>query len=41
MNRDRDFLLDIVELVEAINRNRPESEEAFTGDEVLLTAVIH
>lgn len=41
MNRDRDFLLDIIELVEAINRNRPDSEEAFTGDEVLLTAVIH
>ncbi len=41
MNRDRDFLLDIIELIEAIDRHRPDTEEAFTGDEVLLTAVIH
>lgn len=41
MNRDRDFLLDIIELIETINRNRPDTEEVFVGDEVLLTAMIH
>lgn len=41
MNRDRDFLLDITELIGAIDRHLPDTEEAFTGDEVLLTAVIH
>lgn len=41
MNRDRDFLLDIIEVIETIERHRPESEEELTGDEVLLTAVIH
>ncbi|MDK1010506.1 MAG: hypothetical protein QGM46_03545 [Actinomycetota bacterium] len=41
MNSDRDFLLDIVELIEIIDRNRPDSEEAFIGDKVLLTAMIH
>ncbi|MBN2114254.1 MAG: DUF86 domain-containing protein [Acidimicrobiia bacterium] len=41
MNRDRDFLLDFVELIEAINRHRPATEEDFVGDEVLLTATIH
>ncbi len=41
MNRDRDFLLDMIELIETIDRHRPESEEAFVGDEVLMTAVIH
>ncbi len=38
---DRDFLLDIVELIETIDRHRPDSEEEFTDDEVLLTAMIH
>ena len=41
MNRDRDFLFDVIELIETINRHRPDSEEAFVGDEVLLTAMIH
>lgn len=41
MNRDRDFLLDIVETIDAIDRNLPETVEDFVGDEVLLTAVIH
>ena len=41
MNRDRDFLLDIVELIETINRHRPDTVDGFIGDEVLLTAVIH
>ena len=41
MNPDRDFLLDIVELIETIDRHRPDSEEEFTNDEVLLTATIH
>ena len=41
MNRDRDFLLDIVETIDAINRNLPDTVERFVGDEVLLTAVIH
>lgn len=41
MSRDRDFLLDIAELIETINRHRPGSEAAFIGDEVLLTATIH
>ncbi len=41
MNRDRDFLLDIVELIETINRHRPATEEDFVNDEVLLTAVVH
>lgn len=37
----RDFLLDIVELIEAINRHRPDVEAAFVDDEVLFTAVVH
>jgi uncharacterized protein with HEPN domain len=41
VNRDRDFLLDIIELIETIDRNRSDSEEAFIGNEVLLTAMIH
>ena len=41
MNRDRDFVLDIVELIETIDRHRPASEAELIGDEVLLTAVIH
>jgi uncharacterized protein with HEPN domain len=41
VNPDRDFLLDIVELVDTIERHWPESEEKLVGDEVLLTAVIH
>lgn len=41
MNPDRDFLLDIVELIETIERHRPETEDMLIGDEVLLTAVIH
>ena len=41
MIRDRDFLLDIVELIETINRHRPDTVEDFVGNEVLLTAVIH
>lgn len=41
MNPDRDFLLDIVELIETIGRHRPETEEELIDDEVLLTAVIH
>ncbi len=35
-----DFLLDIIELIETVDRHRPDTEEAFTSDEVLLTAVI-
>ena len=41
MNRDRDFLFDMIELIETIERHRPESEEALTEDEVLMAAVIH
>jgi uncharacterized protein with HEPN domain len=41
VNPDRDFLLDIVELIETIERHRPETEENLVQDEVLLTAVIH
>lgn len=41
MNPDRDFLLDIVELIETIERHRPETEAELLEDEVLLTAVIH
>lgn len=41
MNPDRDFLLDILELVETIERHRPETETELLEDEVLLTAVIH
>ena len=41
MNRDRDFLLDIIELIDTIERNLPETEEEFLEDEVLLTANIH
>lgn len=41
MNRDRDFLLDIVELIGTINRHRTDTEEEFVDNEVLLTAVIH
>ena len=41
MNPDRDFLLDIVELIETIQRHLPGSEAELLADEVLLTAVIH
>lgn len=41
MNPDRDFLLDIVELIETIERHRPETEHQLVEDEVLLTAAIH
>lgn len=41
MNPDHDFLLDIVELIETIERHRPESEAELLEDEVLLTAIIH
>lgn len=41
MNPDRDFLLDIVELIETIERHRPETEAELLEDEVLLTAFIH
>jgi uncharacterized protein with HEPN domain len=41
VNRDRDFLLDIIEMIETIGRHRPTSEAGLTGDEVLLAAVIH
>jgi uncharacterized protein with HEPN domain len=41
VNRDRDYLLDIIEMIETVERHRPESEDAFTGDEVLMTAVVH
>jgi uncharacterized protein with HEPN domain len=41
VNPDRDFLLDIVELIETIERRRPESEAQLLEDEVLLTAIIH
>lgn len=41
MNPDRDFLLDMVELIETIERHRPETEAELIEDEVLLTAVIH
>ncbi|MGQ0849840.1 MAG: HepT-like ribonuclease domain-containing protein [Actinomycetota bacterium] len=41
MNRDRDFLLDILDLIEKISRYRPTNEAIFIEDEVLLTAVIH
>ena len=35
MNPDRDSPLDIVEMVETIERHWPESEEKLVGDEVL------
>lgn len=41
MNPDRDFLLDIIELIETIDRHLPKTEEQLIEDEVLLTAVIH
>jgi uncharacterized protein with HEPN domain len=41
VNPDRDFLLDIIELIETIERHRPESEAQLLEDEVLLTAIIH
>lgn len=41
MNPDRDFLLDIVELIETTERHRPETEAELLADEVLLTAIIH
>jgi len=41
VNREQDFLLDIVELIESINRHRPDTVEDFVGNEVLLAAVIH
>ena len=41
MNRDRDFLLDIIELIETIDRHRPDAEREFVDDEVLFTAMVH
>jgi uncharacterized protein with HEPN domain len=41
VNRDSDFLLDIVEMIEAIRRHQPDDEPEFVGDEVLFTAVVH
>jgi uncharacterized protein with HEPN domain len=41
VNSDRDFLLDIVELIETIDRHRPDSEREFVNEEVLFTAVVH
>lgn len=41
MNPDRDFLLDIVELIETIERYLPGSEDELVADEVLLTAIVH
>ncbi len=41
MNPDCDFLLDIVELIETIERHRPETEAKLIEDEVLLSAMIH
>jgi uncharacterized protein with HEPN domain len=41
VNRDRDFLLDIIELIETISRHRAGSEQEFLADEVLLTATVH
>ena len=41
MNPDRDFLLDIIEMIESIERHRPETFEDFVEDEVVLTATIH
>lgn len=40
MSRDCGLLLDIVELIGAINRHRPDSEAASIDDEVLPTATI-
>jgi uncharacterized protein with HEPN domain len=41
VNPDRDFLLDIVELIGTIERHRPGTEAELLEDEVLLTAIIH
>lgn len=41
MNPDRDFLLDIIEFIEAIERHRPAAFEKFLEDEVVRTATIH
>jgi uncharacterized protein with HEPN domain len=41
VNRDRDFLLDIVETVDAIGRHRPDAESVFVDDKGPLTAVVH
>lgn len=41
MNPDRDFLLDIVDFIETIERHRPEAFEDFVADEVVRTATIH
>lgn len=41
MNPDRDFLLDIIEFIEAIDRHRPETFDEFVDDEVVHTATIY
>lgn len=41
MNRDRDFLLDILEFIDTIERNRPETFYDFMADEVVRAAIIH
>jgi uncharacterized protein with HEPN domain len=41
VNPDRDFLLDIIEFIESIERHRPEAFEDFVEDEVVRTATIH
>lgn len=41
MNRDRDFLLDMVDLIEKIEKYRPPLKAAFLDNEVLQTAAIH
>lgn len=41
MTRDRDFLADIVELIDTIERHRPGGLAEFESDEVLSTAVLH
>jgi uncharacterized protein with HEPN domain len=41
VNPDRDFLLDIIEFIETIDRNRPETFEDFMADEVVRAAAIH
>jgi hypothetical protein len=41
VNPDRDFLLDIIEFIESIERHRPEVFEDFVEDEVVRTATIH
>jgi len=41
VNPDRDFLLDIIEFIEAIEKHRPETFEDFMNDELVRTATIH